>query len=77
MPFIITHIPIHSDNTFHSLSVSTRNLYLTYHEMVSILYADIVNFTPLTTKLSGDQLVEMLNDLFGQFDEAAEVRTCM
>ena len=41
--------------------------------MVSILYADIVNFTVLTTKLSPDQLVMMLNDLFGKFDDAAEV----
>ncbi|KAK3872759.1 hypothetical protein Pcinc_022182 [Petrolisthes cinctipes] len=59
--------PVSKSNPF-------SNLYLTYHDMVSILYADIVNFTPLTTKLSGDQLVGMLNHLFGKFDEAAEVR---
>jgi class 3 adenylate cyclase len=40
---------------------------------VSILFADIVNFTPLTTTLSAQQLVETLNDLFGKFDDAAKV----
>ncbi|KAK7083434.1 Adenylate cyclase type 2, partial [Halocaridina rubra] len=45
--------------------------------MVSILYADIVNFTPLTTKLPVDQLVEMLNDLFGKFDHVSEENNCL
>lgn len=53
------------------------NLYINHHEMVSILYADIVNFTVLTTRLSPDQLVVMLNDLFGKFDDAAEVNNCL
>ncbi|CAL4169343.1 unnamed protein product, partial [Meganyctiphanes norvegica] len=48
------------------------HLYVNRHKMVSILYADIVNFTPLTIKLRVDELVEMLNDLFGKFDEAAD-----
>ena len=42
---------------------------------MSILFADICGFTPLTTTLSVSKLVETLNDLFGKFDEAAEVRT--
>ena len=41
---------------------------------MSILFADICGFTPLTTTLSVSKLVETLNDLFGKFDEAAEVR---
>ena len=40
---------------------------------MSILFADICGFTPLTTTLSVSKLVETLNDLFGKFDEAAEV----
>ncbi|XP_063590927.1 adenylate cyclase type 2-like isoform X1 [Penaeus indicus] len=63
-------MPITKSNPF-------PNLYVNRHEMVSILYADIVNFTPLTTKLSVDQLVEMLNDLFGKFDESAETNGCL
>lgn len=53
------------------------NLYINHHQMVSILYADIVNFTVLTTKLSAEQLVGMLNDLFGKFDDAAEGNNCL
>ncbi|XP_071547406.1 adenylate cyclase type 2-like isoform X2 [Panulirus ornatus] len=70
------------ERTFHNINPISKNnpfpnLYLNRHEMVSILYADIVNFTPLTTKLRVDQLVEMLNDLFGKFDDAAETNDCL
>jgi hypothetical protein len=40
----------------------------------SILYADIVNFTPLSEQLSASDLVMTLNDLFGRFDQIAQVR---
>ncbi|XP_068202815.1 LOW QUALITY PROTEIN: adenylate cyclase type 2-like [Palaemon carinicauda] len=53
------------------------NLYVHRYEMVSILYADICNFTPLTTKLPVDQLVEMLNELFGRFDCSSETNNCL
>ncbi len=39
----------------------------------SILYADIVNFTPLTQDLAPAELVRALNELFGRFDELAKV----
>lgn len=52
-----------------------------FHEMhvqrynnVSILYADIVNFTPLSERLSASDLVKTLNELFGRFDQIAQVR---
>ena len=48
-------------------------LFVEKHENVSILFADICNFTPLTTTLPVDKLVETLNDLFGKFDDAADV----
>ncbi|TRY75805.1 hypothetical protein TCAL_07001 [Tigriopus californicus] len=54
-----------------------RQLHLGKQEDVSILFADICNFTPLTTTLSVQKLVETLNDLFGSFDEAAETHKCM
>ena len=44
------------------------------HNNVSILYADIVNFTPLSETLSAHQLVLTLNQLFGKFDQIAQVR---
>ncbi len=38
---------------------------------VTVLFADIVGFTQLSAKLSPRQLVGMLNDVFGKFDELA------
>jgi len=38
------------------------------------LYADIVNFTPLSEKLTASELVATLNELFGRFDQIAQVR---
>jgi len=52
---------------FHS------QLFVERHNNVTILFADIVNFTPLTVTLSPEDLVETLNQLFGEFDEAAKV----
>jgi len=40
-------------------------------EDVSVLFADIVGFTPLSTRLSAVQLVELLNRVFSAFDELA------
>jgi adenylate cyclase len=39
---------------------------------VSVLFTDIVGFTPLSTKLSPTELVELLNRLFSRFDEACD-----
>ncbi|XP_063838867.1 adenylate cyclase type 7-like isoform X1 [Ostrinia nubilalis] len=58
-----------------SLSYSIRSftqLYVQEHENVSILYADIVNYTMISTTLSPMRMVELLNELFGRFDEASE-----
>ncbi|XP_011501439.1 PREDICTED: adenylate cyclase type 2 [Ceratosolen solmsi marchali] len=54
-----------------SSSIS-KDLYVETHQNVSILYADIVNFSGLTVTLPVKKLVETLNDLFGSFDEASE-----
>lgn len=39
---------------------------------VSVLFADIVGFTPLSARLGPAELVEMLNRLFSTFDELAD-----
>ncbi|KAG8240530.1 cAMP biosynthetic process, partial [Homalodisca vitripennis] len=44
---------------------------------ISILYADIVNFTPLSEQLSASDLVKTLNELFGRFDQLAQDNQCM
>lgn len=42
----------------------------------SILYADIVGFTRLASDCSPGELVHMLNELFGKFDQIAKVSIC-
>ncbi|XP_014467861.1 PREDICTED: adenylate cyclase type 2-like isoform X2 [Dinoponera quadriceps] len=49
-----------------------NDLWVETHDNVSILYADVVNFSGLTVTLPIRKLVETLNDLFGSFDEASE-----
>ncbi|XP_035273805.1 adenylate cyclase type 2-like isoform X1 [Anguilla anguilla] len=58
------------DNNFHSL-------YVKRHQNVSILYADIVGFTRLASDCSPKELVIMLNELFGKFDQIAKENECM
>ena len=43
----------------------------------SILYADIVGFTALASECTPKELVKTLNELFGKFDQLAEVRCMM
>ena len=38
------------------------------HDQVSILFADIVNFTPMSALMTPVGLVELLNDVFSYFD---------
>lgn len=45
--------------------------------MVSILYADVVNYSQLTVSLPPNKLVETLNELFGRFDEVSEERNVL
>ena len=66
--------------TFVTLGISLTQLwsycselFLERHENISILFADICKFTEMTTTLSVGKLVETLNDLFGKFDDAADV----
>lgn len=54
-----------------------HELYVQRHNNVSILYADIVNFTPLSEQLSASDLVQTLNELFGRFDQIAQENHCM
>lgn len=41
------------------------------HDEVTILFADIVNFTPRAQKQSATELVKLLNNLFSRFDNIA------
>ncbi|MGH8958276.1 MAG: adenylate/guanylate cyclase domain-containing protein [Acidimicrobiia bacterium] len=39
-----------------------------------VLFADLVGFTPLTERLAPDEIVELLDGLFSQFDDIADRR---
>jgi guanylate cyclase len=43
-----------------------------YHPAVSILFADLSGFTPLTNQLSPAAMVELLNDIYSHFDSMVE-----
>jgi adenylate cyclase len=42
-----------------------------HYDSVAILFADIVDFTPISEHLSPDELVESLNSIFSEFDKIA------
>ena len=50
-----------------------RDLYIKGSQSVSILFADIVGFTRLSSGCTAQELVKMLNQLFGKFDQLASV----
>lgn len=43
------------------------------HDQVTILFCDIVGFTPIAARQSPEQIVELLSRLFTQFDEFARI----
>ena len=54
-----------------------HDLHIKSHSNVSILYADIVNFTPLAYNFEPPELVNILNKLFAKFDQKAKELDCM
>ena len=61
-------------------SVSTmfrmRPLYVYPIDNISILFADIVGFTKMSSNKTAEQLVFLLNDLYGRFDRLCEELHC-
>ncbi|XP_064651724.1 adenylate cyclase type 3-like [Lineus longissimus] len=55
-----------------TIDTQFRKIYMSRHENVSILFADIVGFTEISSKLSAAQLVQILNELFASFDGLAD-----
>jgi adenylate cyclase len=43
-----------------------------HHPSVSIMFADLVGFTPLTNQLSPTAMVELLNEIYSHFDSLIE-----
>ncbi|KAI6243337.1 Adenylate cyclase type 1 [Aphelenchoides fujianensis] len=54
-----------------------HDLHVQVHDNVSLLFADIVNFTVLAAQLTAKDLVRTLNELYSKFDEDAQRLQCM
>ncbi|CAG7815965.1 unnamed protein product, partial [Allacma fusca] len=54
-----------------------HKIYLHRYENVSILFADVKGFTELASSCSPQELVRILNDLFGRFDKLASETNCL
>ncbi|EDV32877.1 uncharacterized protein Dana_GF22254, isoform A [Drosophila ananassae] len=61
-------------------SNDVKSLFRPFHmhsmENVSILFADIVGFTRMSSTKTAEQLVEILNDLFERFDDLCTLSGC-
>ncbi|KAH7645383.1 ca/calmodulin-responsive adenylate cyclase-like [Dermatophagoides farinae] len=54
-----------------------HKIYIQKHENVSIVFADIVGFTVLASQCTAQELVRLLNELFGRFDQLANDNHCL
>ncbi|XP_058977987.1 adenylate cyclase type 9 isoform X1 [Musca domestica] len=61
-------------------SNDVKSLFRPFHmhsmDNVSILFADIVGFTRMSSTKTAEQLVEILNDLFERFDDLCTLKGC-
>lgn len=64
----------------HRTSNDVKSLFRPFHmhsmDNVSILFADIVGFTKMSSTKTAEQLVEILNDLFERFDDLCTSSGC-
>ncbi|CAF1003008.1 unnamed protein product, partial [Didymodactylos carnosus] len=60
----------------NSESAVLRPLHMDRMENVSILFADIVGFTSMSSNKTADQLVRLLADLYGRFDDLCLRMNC-
>jgi len=56
--------------------IAFRTFHMSQLDNVTILYADIVGFTKMSSNKSAVLLVRLLNDLFGRFDDICTRTNC-
>lgn len=67
----------------HSSDCETQNIHtefrpfiMEHKENVSILFADIVGFTKMSSNKTAEELVDILNNLFQRFDSLCKIHNC-
>lgn len=69
-----------NDLNIKETSNDVKSMFRPFHmhsmNNVSILFADIVGFTKMSSSKTAEQLVEILNDLFERFDDLCEMNGC-
>ncbi|XP_041973384.1 adenylate cyclase type 3 [Aricia agestis] len=66
------HVAVQMRSDLGLIDTQFKKIYMSRHENVSILYADIVGFTAISSTYSAQDLVAILNELFARFDRLAE-----
>ena len=78
MPPLFTHIfgkPEEFKESVNKVN-KMRPLYIYPVNEISILFADIVGFTKMSSTKTAEELVFLLNDLYGRFDKLCEQAGC-
>lgn len=72
------HNPLNSriSNPGSDIKSLFRPFNMSCMDNVSILFADIVGFTRMSSKKGAEELVNILNDLFEKFDELCQIHGC-
>jgi adenylate cyclase 9 len=65
-----------NNDTAVSSQLHFRSFHMDQIENVSILFADIVGFTRMSSNKTAEHLVSLLNDLFGRFDVICDKCGC-
>jgi adenylate cyclase 9 len=78
MPPLFTHVFGKPEDFKKSVNCMTqmRPLYIYPVNKLSILFADIVGFTRMSSTKTAEELVFLLNDLYGRFDKLCERTAC-
>merc|ERR1719259_1462218 len=71
------HMTSSSGFDFARSTFRSNPMYVKKFDDVSILFADVIGFTKLSTMMSPQSLVMTLNQLFGRFDRLAEKHSCL
>ncbi|XP_049865380.1 adenylate cyclase type 8 isoform X2 [Pectinophora gossypiella] len=66
------HVAVQMRQDLGLIDTQFKKIYMSRHENVSILYADIVGFTAISSTYSAQDLVAILNELFARFDRLSE-----